>query len=119
MCTQTVVSANISTAIFQEVGDEEMIYQNYKISRVMLDGDDAYIDLTPNTKKLRLKVKGTRNAADAVMTLCVWILDKHNTFAIVDEDNGEKSIYPASIDCGDVIYESDGLEVLSVEEVDE
>jgi hypothetical protein len=96
-----------------------MIYQNYKISRVVLDGDDAYIDLTPNTKKLRLKVKGTRNAADAVITLCEWVLDEHNTFSIDDEDNGKKSFSPVSIDCGEVVYDSDGLEVLSVDEVEE
>lgn len=96
-----------------------MIYQNYKISRVVLNGDDAYIDLTPNAKKLRLKIKGTRNAADAVMTLCVWILDKHNTFAIDNNDNGKKSFSPVSLDCGKVNYYSDGLEVLSVEEEEE
>lgn len=91
----------------------EMIYQNYKISRVVLDGDDVYMNLTSNTKKLRLNIKGTRNAADAVMTLCVWILDKHNTFA-VEENNGKKTIRPASIDSGEV-YKTDGVEVLSIE----
>lgn len=100
-------------------GAREMIYQNYKISRVLLDGNEAYVELTPNVKKLRLKVNGTRNAADAVMTLCDWVLDEHNMFAIDDEDNGKKSFSPVSIDCGEVVYSDDGLEVLSVEEVGE
>lgn len=96
-----------------------MIYQNYKINRVLLDNDEVFMELVPNVKRLRLKVKGTREAADTAMTLCSWISDKYNAFAIEDEDNGKKFICPSEIDAGEVVCLEVGLEVLNVEEVEE